>query len=1025
MAMDVSPANADDVYIAGIIVWRSTNGGTSFSPLTEWFLPNSTGYNHADVHGLFWVSGTLYSISDGGLYKSTDNGDNWTDLSTGLGIRQFYRMANSQTNATVITGGAQDNGSVTRQASGTWADWLGADGMEGIISPTNHLNIWGTSQNGAFYRSTNGGASYTGLGQPSSGQWVTPFVIHPTNETILYGGWTGVYKSTNSGTSWTNISAGVISTTLSDLAISPSNPTTIYATTGNTLYVTTNDGGSWTTRTPPATINDIAVDPTNPSKIWIACNSTVNRVLVSTDAGATWTNISGNLPAISARTVVVDDNADRGIYVGMNIGVFYKTETDASWTDYSTNLPLVAINELEIQKASGKIRVATYGRGIWESPVASVAAGFSFNNPAEVTASCPIPTSMTTATPLTATFVGGFSNSITLSASGNPAGTTVSFSNGTLTPGTPSTNVTLNNTNTLSPGSYAITITGTASGATTQTRNIVFTINNTSNPAITAQPVNQTVCAGSNVTFSTTATNATGYQWQVSTNGGTSWSNVSGQVTAIYAITGVTTTLNGYQYRCVVSNSCGNTNTNAATLTVGTTPSVTTQPLSVAVCAGNNHIFTVAASGSGLSYQWQLSTDGGATYNNINGATADSYTANSVTIAMNNNRYRCQVTSATCTTPALSAPAILTVNTLPLVTTQPSSTTVCESSSATFTTAGTGTSIAYQWQVSTNGGTSYTNITGANGTSYTVTATTAAMSNYRYRCVISGTCTPAANTNDAMLTVITPPVVTVAPSNKEICSGGNTSFTVAGSSNQGINYQWQVSTNGGATYTNISGANSATLDLNAVSTAANDNRYRCNLSTATCASPISSPAAVLRVRQLPSVGLVAAPLTSLLPGKTTTLNATPSNSTGGTLTTTWVKDGTAFTNTTNAYVVNVEKVGAYQVRIQEAFSTGVTCSNQSPVVVIDATESSKLFIFPSPNDGNFTVSYYNNGGASTQRTIVVFNSTGEQVYNKIFPVAGPYTLIPINMQRASKGIYFVIVGDATGNKLAEGKVHVR
>jgi hypothetical protein len=378
MAMDVSPTDAAEVHIAGIICWKSLNEATSFTAVTAWSLPNTIGYNHADVHGLFFINSNLYSISDGGLYKSINNGEDWTDLSTGLGIRQFYRIASSQTNATVITGGAQDNGTVAKQASGTWVDWLGADGMEGLVSPTNHLNLWGTSQNGSIYRSTNGGNSYSSLPRPSAGQWVTPLAIHPTNETILYGGWTGVYKSTNSGSSWTNISSGVITSTLADLAVAPSDPNYIYASNGAALYVTTNDGATWTTRSAPATINDIAVDPANPSKIWIACNSTTNRVMVSTDAGATFTNVSANLPAIVARAVVVDDNTPRGIYVGMNIGVYYKTEPDANWTNYSDNLPLVAINELEIQKNAGKIRVATYGRGVWESPLAAVPGGFTF-----------------------------------------------------------------------------------------------------------------------------------------------------------------------------------------------------------------------------------------------------------------------------------------------------------------------------------------------------------------------------------------------------------------------------------------------------------------------------------------------------------------------------------------------------------------------------------------------------------------------------------------------------------------------
>jgi PKD repeat protein len=492
MAMDISPVNANEVYIAGIICWKSINGGTSFTPLTEWFLPNGTGYNHADVHGLYWVNSTLYSLSDGGIYKSIDNGDNWIDRSAGLGIRQFYRMANSQTNATVITGGAQDNGSAARQASGTWVDWLGADGMEGLVSPTDHLRIWGTSQNGALYRSINGGNSYSGLGQPSSGQWVTPLCMHPTDQTILYGGWTGVYKSVNSGSNWTNISAGAITTTLADLAVAPSNPNYIYASNGNVLYVTTNEGGSWVSYTLPATINDICVDPLIPQNIYLALNNTSNRIYASTNAGASFTNISSNLPAIVARAITVDDNVPRNIYVGMNIGVYHKTETDVNWNNYSDNLPLVAINELEIQKASGMLRVATYGRGIWESPVAVNCA----------------------AAPPVADFAANVVNICVAQ--------TVSFTNNstncqstyawTFPGGTPSSSAAVSPVVTYNtPGVYSVTLTVTNPGGTdTKTINNYITVsaNLTHTASISAN--SNDICQGQTATFTLTSTNQGG-----------------------------------------------------------------------------------------------------------------------------------------------------------------------------------------------------------------------------------------------------------------------------------------------------------------------------------------------------------------------------------------------------------------------------------------------------------------------------------------------------------------------------------
>ncbi|MCX6317246.1 MAG: T9SS type A sorting domain-containing protein [Bacteroidetes bacterium] len=1115
MAMDVSPVNAAEVYIAGIIVFKSVNEGTSFTAMTAWSLPNSIGYNHADVHGLYWVNSTIYSISDGGIYKSINAGDDWTDLSPGLGIRQFYRIANSPTNDQVITGGAQDNGSVTRQASGTWADWLGADGMEGLVSPTNHLRLWGTSQNGALYRSTNGGNSYSGLGQPSTGQWVTPLAIHPTNENILYGGWTGVYKSTNGGTSWTNISSGTITSTLADLTIAPSDPNYIYASNGATLYVTTNDGTSWTTRTAPATINDIAVDPTNPAKIWIACNSTTSRILVSTDAGASFTNISANLPNIVARAIVVDDNPTRGIYVGMNIGVYYKLESDANWTNFSDNLPLVAINELDIQKMAGKIRVATYGRGVWESPLANaLPTGFTFGPATPTTTNCPAPNTMDVA--LSTVSAGGFSNTISLTATGNPPGTAVTFiADNTPLPGQSRT-VRLTGTAALTPGSYTVTITGTATGASPQTINLSYVINAGTPPVISVSPTAQTICAGANTSFSITASGATSFQWELSTDGGATYSAITNggvytnATTATLNITGASVAMNNYRYRCIASTICGSSTSAAAILTINTAPVITVQPLSVEVCTGttqglcvtatgagllyqweaaptctgpwsnviaansscltvnaastfsyrckvfntcgivtsacaaitvvpnvtvithpasqtvcegSNVTFNAAGSGTGNLYQWERSTDGGTNWSAIAGATTTAYTITGVSASLNNNRYRCRLTNTACTTPGISNAAVLTVNTLPAITTQPQPATICSGSSHTFTAGGTGTALNYQWQISTDGGISYTNIAGANTSTYSVINATLLQNGNRYRCIISGACTPAVNSNAALLTVIAPVTINAQPAGTELCSGSTALFTVAGTGT-GITYQWEISTDGGTTWTAITGANSASLSLPGVSTAMNNNRYRCRLANATCTSPVISGQAVLGVRQLPTISLTASPLTSLLPGQQTTLTATPSPSSGGVQTITWLLNGTTFTNTASTYVVNIEKTGTYQVRIREAYASGTVCTGQQSEVVISAMVSDKLFIFPSPNNGTFSVAYYNNEGSTTQRTITIYDSKGANVYNAKFPVSGPYTLIPVQLQRAATGVYIVVIGDATGKKLAEGKVHV-
>ncbi len=374
MAIAVNPTNASEVHIAGIICWKSTNAGTSFTATTAWTWGNTFGYNHADVHSLVYQGSVLYSTSDGGVYKSINNAGDWSDISSNMGTRQFYRIACSKTSASVISGGAQDNGSSYRTTAGVWNEWLGADGMDAVISPTNSSVGIGTSQYGSIYRTTNAGASRSNLTSPASGNWVTPLAWHPTDGNIVFGGWNGVYKSTNQGTTWTNISGTTITSNVVCLTVAPSNANYIYASVGSTLYRTTNGGTTWTTSTAAAaTISSICVSPLNPSKIWVTTTSSSNNVKVSTDNGTTFTNISTGLPAVAARSVAVENNADENLYVGMNIGVYYRNNINTTWVEHATGLPLVAVNEVEVQQSGGKLRVATYGRGVWESPLKSVA----------------------------------------------------------------------------------------------------------------------------------------------------------------------------------------------------------------------------------------------------------------------------------------------------------------------------------------------------------------------------------------------------------------------------------------------------------------------------------------------------------------------------------------------------------------------------------------------------------------------------------------------------------------------------
>ncbi|RYZ23412.1 MAG: peptidase, partial [Chitinophagaceae bacterium] len=227
---------------------------------------------------------------------------------------------------------------------------------------------------------------------------------------------------------------------------------------------------------------------------------------------------------------------------------------------------------------------------------------------------------------------------------------------------------------------------------------------------------------------------------------------------------------------------------------------VTTQPAPVSVCPGANAGFSVAASGSSLTYQWQVSNDGGTTYSNISGATASNYSF-AATTAENGNRYRCVVTGG-CGSAATSTAAVLSIASATAITATPTDLTVCAGAPGSFTVTATGGSLTYQWQVSSNGGGSYADITGATQSTYNFNAAAAQNGNL-FRCVISSACFAPTTTAGAQLTVNAASAVTTQPQDATLCAGNNSGFTVAATGNN-LSYQWQLSTDGGASYANVS-----------------------------------------------------------------------------------------------------------------------------------------------------------------------------------------------------------------------------
>ena len=569
------------------------------------------------------------------------------------------------------------------------------------------------------------------------------------------------------------------------------------------------------------------------------------------------------------------------------------------------------------------------------------------------------------------------------------------------------------------PTFYQVIVTTTTCAGTVTSGVAQLTISTTT--AIGTQPTSQTVCAPAAATFTVAAT-GTGitYQWQVSTVAVPAYTNIAGATAATYNTGATTAAMNGNSYHVVVTGSCNTVTSNNVTLTVNTAAAITGQPAAQTVCNGTTATFTVTATGTGATYQWQSATAVGGPYTNIAGATSATYTIASTTPAMNGTYYQVVITTTSCAGTVTSTPVLLTVNTVATIGTQPANQSACIPNPVTFSVAATGTGLGYQWQISTNGGGTFTNIAGATSATYTINPTTIAMNGNQFRVLVSSTCAPGSpiTSSVATLTVNNPVTVTQNPVNLSGCAGDNYTFTVTAASTGTITYQWQVSINGGTTYTNIAGATNASYTIVAAPLTFSGNLYRVIVSGVPC-GVITTLGASLTLSNRPSIVLTAAMTSTVDPSLVTGLYTTVSPV--GNYVYGWKKNGVLIPNTLSAtsLPIDANDAGQYQVTVTDV-ATG--CTSVSNIVNVTMNISNHLFIYPSPVSTTMQVRYYSADASTRGMMLNIYDSKGARVIAQKYTVSGNYSRMTVDMSKMVQGVYMVEVRDASGKKLASAPV---
>ncbi|MES2762943.1 MAG: T9SS type A sorting domain-containing protein [Bacteroidota bacterium] len=469
-------------------------------------------------------------------------------------------------------------------------------------------------------------------------------------------------------------------------------------------------------------------------------------------------------------------------------------------------------------------------------------------------------------------------------------------------------------------------------------------------PATTITPITQTVCANSITTISVSSSaTIPSYTWQASANGSTGWNavttnipvgaNYSGSNTAMLTVTASST----YYYQCLVAeNGTCTATSGTSTLVVNTSPTITTQPINKTICSGSNVTFSVVASGSPLTYQWQENTGSG--FVNItnggvySGATAATLTLTAPSLAMTSYSYQCIVSVTSCSSVTTSE-ALLTINAAPSAPSAPTPAANPGCGSTTLAAMVPPATVNYYWE-----GTSSTASLTTQPTSSTYNVSSSGT--YYVRAVdATGTCW--SSSTGVLVTINTPVTITSGANDKGVCSGNNTTMDITGAA---APKQWWVSTDNGVTFNMVTttavytgGINTNILSITNPPVSYNGYQYLCVVSVSGCPT-LTSSIGVLTVTQTPS----APPTPTALANPaciSTTLSAMSSTVAG----VTWYWQGTssAGTSTTNptSSPYNVTSTGTYYVR---ARTDGSSCLSSSASTLI--TINSPPSITSNPTD---------------------------------------------------------------------------
>lgn len=402
--MRVDPNNEDRIYVMGLALNVSDDGGKTFRRLTGM---------HGDHHGL-WIdpdnSNYLVNVNDGGLAISYDAGENWRTFNDQLPLVQFFNVSHDMDEPFHVFGSIQDHGSrrgVVDLSAGRQnipaVDWEGTPGGEGsrhAIDPTDPSIVYSAGFYGTISRtdiSTNARSSIMPVldveGAKLRGQWLASFVISPHNPRVIYHGMNYLFRSMDRGDVWERISPDLTHNNLDELgdipyqtifsiAESPFHFGKIYVGTDDGRIHRTDDHGvSWNELTGHLPykkwISRIVASVHQEGLVYVSQNGKRDDdftpyLYKSIDSGMNWVDISGNIPSGPINVVTEDPRNSDVLYVGTDIGAYVSIDAGQSWDVLGDGLPVTFVSDITVHPRDDILVASTHGRGMYALDIRNI-----------------------------------------------------------------------------------------------------------------------------------------------------------------------------------------------------------------------------------------------------------------------------------------------------------------------------------------------------------------------------------------------------------------------------------------------------------------------------------------------------------------------------------------------------------------------------------------------------------------------------------------------------------------------------